>query len=332
MRIRLIGSLVLCIVALTTQVWSQDGLSQDVSTPSMRASASKTNVLIAEAFTVRVEVLAPAGSEVDFPEVIGEDETKLGEFDVLASQKLDDIPLDDPSAQSRRWTRTLTLETLRLGKQSIPSMNAIVTQNGEPRTLTSEPIEITVSGVLESEDSPLRDISGVIEPEPQSSSSNQSDSAWWIVGCIAVVVILASVVGFRWWRKRQRPLRWCQQELIQLDEELQTLCEALYPINLVNWTQRLRSVLQTAVGAHQSTGTRLSSTKQLLAEIDSIDETPSMTACEHLLRELDRVRFSTEAVGLQSESAFTTATDAIKEAEALLKHFTALSRANRRGR
>ena len=316
----------LCVIA-----WQAPSWSQDLSHPPMSASASKTNVLIAEPFTVRVEVLASPGSQVKFPDVIGEEKTQLGDFDVLATQTLDDIPLDDPNEKLRRWTRTLTLETLRLGRQTIPSMSAIVTREGAARTLTSEPIEINVNGVLESQDETLRDISGSIESEIDLAPAEYNQSVWWLLGIAAIVVTLASVLGFRWWRSRRRPLRWCRQELSQLESELQSIRDASTSIHFEDWTQRLRGVLRTAVGAHQTAASRLPSTKQLFIEIKSIDETCSMTACERLLRELDRARFSTEAASLPSEPLLAKASDALIEAESLLDHLVVISSAKRRG-
>lgn len=329
--IRAIGAMI-----LWTVVWCAPGSSQESPQSPINASASKTSVLIAEPFTVRVEVVASTGSRVEFPNLIGKDDSKLGVFDVLATQTLKDIPLDQTPPEIskeglRRWTQTLTLETLRLGKQSIPSMTAIVTEQGESRTLISEPIEITVNGVLESQEEPLRDISGSIQPDQETPTIGDNEPTWWFGGSMAVAAILAGILGLRWWRKRQHPWVWCRRELQQLEEELHTVGEDFYSCDYLIWMQRLQSVLRTAVSSHRDGKLRFPSTQQLVAEMASIDDTRSMPFCEQMLQELDRVRFGKKPSDLRSESSFSVACEAISEAESLLDHLTTLSRSNRRG-
>lgn len=321
---------ILALILLTSASNLRVG-SQELSEPSISASASKTNVLIAEPFTVRVEVVASVGNQVEFPAVIGGDESKLGVFDVLAIKTLNDVPLDGPDQSLRRWTQTLKLETLRLGKHSIPSMNAMLIQDGTSRTLTTAPIEITVRGVLENAEEPLREISGLIEPKPISSSDSRWSPNWSIVAMSVIAVALLLIFGLRWLRKRQHPLVWCRSELQQLDEELHTIGEDFYSCDHLNWMKRLRSVLRTAVSTGQDGDLRFPSTQQLMAEIASIDENRSMDSCEQMLQELDHARFGNEPSNLRSASSFGVACEAIREAESLLDHLSDSSRVNQRG-
>lgn len=321
--IRGLLALVLLTSVSNIQVCSQERLESPIS-----ASASKTNVLIAESFTVRVEVVTSPGNQVEFPEVLGGDESRLGVFDVRATQTFNDIPLDGPGPKLRLWTQTLTLETLRLGEHSIPSLSAILIEDGTSRTLATKPIEITVRGVLENEDESLREISGEIELKPITSSNRRGLPTWSIVTVLVAAAALISVIGFRGLRKRQHPLVWCRRELKQLDEELHTVGEEFYPCDHLNWTKRLRSVLRTAVSSQREGESRFPSTQQLVAEMAAIDETGSMGSCEQVLQELDRVRFSNESSDLRSECSFAVACEAIREAGSLLDQLQGLSRSN----
>ncbi|MFG0287847.1 MAG: hypothetical protein ACF8CQ_06730, partial [Rhodopirellula sp. JB044] len=124
-----------------------DGLSPIVS-------LSRESIAIADPFTIRVEVSASVGTRVVFEEM-GE---AIGPFDILDLNDVEDVPVAD--SDERLWVRTMRLETLQVGLQTVPPVSvrlvpevAYVSDGDDSgadvgliRTL---PVEIVVRSVLQ---------------------------------------------------------------------------------------------------------------------------------------------------------------------------------------
>lgn len=300
-----------CLLLLSmTFIVNQLGTAQ-AATPQIRAVASKTDVLIAQTFSVRLEAIVDAGGQVEFggaAEATLEDsktEERLGVFDILSTHDLMDIPLNESptsefsesevSIQRRVWSRTITLETIRLGIHTIPSMNVAVTNEGNREIFPTAPIEITVRGVIEEADEPLREIVGAIETESNESDTASTGIITWLLALAAVAAIATGTVT--WYRRRQyHPLRWCDAELAQLETENKALAENSEPTRWLAFTQRIREVLRVAVSSHRQKEIAAPSTKQLLDQCHAVMPNHELTACVELLSLADRMKFDSQPI------------------------------------
>jgi len=193
------------------------GQSPIITAPSVIsifAVSTNDTVSIAQRFEVRIEVTAPKGSRVAF----ATPDESLGVFDVLGVQDIPDIPVTDKQS---RWTRILSLETIRIGPQSVPPIDVTVQDDNEskpPQTLSTEPIPIEIESVLapdeQNEPAEFRDIAGELSlPEPVAPRS--SNNFWIGAMMAAALVFFGALVWFVRWVSN-RPGRWCRREIARL--------------------------------------------------------------------------------------------------------------------
>ncbi|MCM2371376.1 DUF4381 family protein [Aporhodopirellula aestuarii] len=184
-----------------------------------RVVVSTQKVAIAEPFTVRVEMIAPAGSRVAFAPV---DET-LGPFDVLRVADTPDVPAPGMASDQRLWARILVLETLALGTQTIPPIEVSVQtgdENATTQTTKSEPLTIEVQSVLEPEEqaalNEFRDIEGEITLKKVAEPVD-TDLQWWPIAAVALGVAVGAFAV--WYRRRDRVMKWCRKRLAELRQQ-----------------------------------------------------------------------------------------------------------------
>ena len=129
---------------ITGQARANDFAASSLSQAKAEVNVSNSAVQVAEAFQLELTVVAPKGTKVSLP-AIGD---QLGQFDVLDTQDVADIPSDD-SAGERIWTRRMTLESIVAGDFQVPGMEIQIANGTESKTLTSQPISVRVLSVLE---------------------------------------------------------------------------------------------------------------------------------------------------------------------------------------
>jgi flagellar biogenesis protein FliO len=214
------------------------------STATILASVTSTTTTIATDFNLRVEVTAPAGSQVTFDP----QGKSLGAFDVINVQDLVDVP--NGSEPTRLWTRIVTLQTLSLGEQTIPPVSVSVKTSDDITKLNTEPITITVQSTLEPEErsnlAEFRDIQGEIVIAETPTSINYLRIVFAALAVIVFFAILAFV--FRKLRSRDRPLRWCQTRLQQLHDQSITR-----PHEFIRTADAVKEVLLIATTADTAT-------------------------------------------------------------------------------
>ncbi|MBB3206325.1 hypothetical protein FHS27_002134 [Rhodopirellula rubra] len=230
-----------------------------------RVIVSKKRVAIAEPFMMRIEVVAPAGSQVRFQSM----EQTLGAFNVLNVTDTPDVPVQTADSDDRLWVRTIDLETLQFGTQTIPSIEVMVQASddgAEERTRNSEPVAIEVVSVLDPEEQTkpdvFRDIEGEISLQDESSSASGFGTLWW--SALAVVAGVLGGVAVVWSRRRDRSMRWCRKQLNELkDRSLNA------PTEYVDAADSLKRVLQVSVvGASGMSAPAISGTRliEMLSE------------------------------------------------------------------
>ncbi|SMP50149.1 hypothetical protein SAMN06265222_10346 [Neorhodopirellula lusitana] len=294
---------------------------------TVRASASKSTVQIAEPFTIRLEATVAPGSVVEFAQYAtessfdSESNPALGVFDVLSVQTATDLPSDDPDSPLRIWSQTLSLESLQVGHHSIPAIRVTVRKGDLSRTLTTKPIPIEVQSVLQGDDEPLRKIADPIDPDTETSISTSGlHWTWWVLIGIAVISI-AALARF-WQQRRNTPLRWCRTELAKL-EETSNLESPLNQIAV------LREILRTSVSIDRGVFTQSPSTRQLIDACQGIAEHLVFANCERVLKYADQCKFAGNRSSSDNASSANLPTpsslekqlaDAIAETHSLLDH------------
>jgi hypothetical protein len=171
---------------------------------------------IAEPLTLTLTASAPAGVSITLPR----DQTKLGSLNVLQISDQPDVPTDN----GRQWTRQYRLESLTAGKQMIPAISVAFVDgrqaNSSSQVVSSRPLELTVTSVLEGTPDPLkfRDIKDVVDL-PADIQSSPAWIAWSFAG--ASLLAVAGVALLVWpTRDRQlSPDQWAVTELERLERE-----------------------------------------------------------------------------------------------------------------
>lgn len=260
--------------------------------PQVRATTSTPTTLIASDVTVRIDVTAPAGSEVTFDSVEG----SLGAFEVISINDASDLPLLNLSvadASVRQWTRVLTLQTLALGEQTIPSMTVQVSRGDNTTRLATEPIIIDVQTTLAPDEradlSTFRDIAGEIVIAETAPSTNVLRS---LAGTLAAVVFgIIAWLLLRRLRGRDRPLRWCQTRLQKLRNQPIT-----QPSEFIAMADGLKEILWVVTNASTSTkpgNLPMQSTPHCLALLADQDfGEQKLQNLQHVLNTADRMKFS----------------------------------------
>lgn len=181
---------------------------------NVTANVSKSEVHVAEPFTLEMKITAPTGSNVRLP-AVGE---QLGEFDVIDHRDIVDIP-SDVSPGQRSWSRRMTLESIVTGDLEIPAMEIQITSGTDTQAIQSEVIPVHVISVLEDRADPtrFRDIHSVVDasvPDPTSA-----DWIWWTAGGVGLLLIGTTAVAVVAKRKPWlAPDVWALRKLAEIRE------------------------------------------------------------------------------------------------------------------
>ena len=270
----------------------------------IRAVASKTAISIAETFTVRVEATVQPGSTVSFTKF--EPGSKLGDFDVLSTEVARDLPSTSSSDADRIWTQIISLETIKIGQQTIPSIEVSIRSGDSTQRYSTQPITIQVQSVLKADDQTVREIVGEIAPE-ESDESQQSRSNLLLPAIMLGISTIVLAAG--WWRFRRKrtPIVWCKQELGNIADEQ----------DRTNQVSRIRELLCTLVSIHRGSFTQSPSTRRLIDACEAIKVDLNYEHCQQILQLSDQAKF-----GLPDTAANPTDTQidaSIAEAGRLLE-------------
>ena len=180
------------------------GADARVSAQTVKATANRTEVQVADPFSFSISVTAQADSKVQFPEVT----ESIGDFQVLSTRDLFDVP----AKSGRTWTRTLELETFESGDLQISAQTVFV--DGKP--LQAEPVSISVKSIVEPQSDPrnFRELKEVEEINIESSSR------WMIAGIGIGALALAGLAWAVFGRPKKRiaasPEQWARSALGEL--------------------------------------------------------------------------------------------------------------------
>ncbi|HBN78583.1 MAG TPA: hypothetical protein DD473_22785 [Planctomycetaceae bacterium] len=190
--------------------------SSSAATPAVQEEVSKKSVQVAEPFTIAWTVTAAANAKVTFPE----SGKQLGDFDIMDTNDLFDIPVENSAA--RTWTRRMTLESIQTGELTIPSLEIQVSDASGSQRVRSDPVTIHVASVLEDRSDPtqFRDIQSVVNVEVPVLPTYE----WvrWTAGGFSGLVLLSMTVLFVTRRKSKlSPEKWALLQLDNLESEIE---------------------------------------------------------------------------------------------------------------
>ena len=180
----------------------------DKSEIKATATASRTTVGVAEPVEVTIEVIAPEGVTVRFPEI----SEKVGSFEITGHRDT----LDVPSKQGRKFIRKLSLESLQAGELTIPEFEVyFADRRGEKTefaTAKTQSIPITVQTSITEADQPthFRDLKNVVFLEEPTNPKSIPWGFWSIVSGTSFFGIVGFILIGRFWKRlspKQRALR-----------------------------------------------------------------------------------------------------------------------------
>jgi hypothetical protein len=154
---------------------------------------SPDSLTVGDRLEVELQVDAPAGYEVHFPELLTRS---------TAADQLEFTPpappekLDRDGVAKQRWTARYALAVFGVGEVALPPLTIEVRADSLHTIVTTDSLRLFVASVL----TDSLATAGLQDLKPQALLAA---SKWpWILAAIALVALVA---GFWWWRRRRRP-------------------------------------------------------------------------------------------------------------------------------
>ena len=252
-----------------------------------------------------LHVDAPAGSTITFPEKV----EKIGEFDVIAVDQWNAIPVDT-EADRRRWTQSMRIETLKTGDQRIPELTIrYQLPNSDTKgTVVIEPIEIIVDSVLRETESTditrFREIKGTVESDSEATTRSRV-----LPLLLALLTILAVSTAFWLWHRRQAKVPidvWAKSEISSIRRRGDRSTDQSVQLH-----SELMTVFRQYVSERLGIDARSMSTSEIVRAIEASEQIPSrsIASIKPMLAAADRARFA--AVG--SSTDLDTSCDVLRD-------------------
>ncbi len=184
---------------------------------TFRVTVSAEQAFVAQPLEFVLQVDAPRGAIVKLPQISG----MLGTFEIRDFQTTADIPIAGTS-ERRRWIGRGSVESLRAGDFSIPSLEAQIRMcpdTSAPKTLRSEPVSVRILSSVEdrAEATAFRDIKDVVDV----SVPREPHRGWrWYIGGGIAALVLFGIAGVYVVRRRQEvsPVQWALREIDQVEQ------------------------------------------------------------------------------------------------------------------
>jgi len=259
-------------------------------------------------------------------------QNRIGRFEVLNVETSGDLPVVGSDQDVRLWTRSQTLSTLALGKQTIPPVQVEIgspnvnLEAGEPvgadedsagnapKRLASKPIEVEVTSVLDEaaqrDPAVFNEIVPAIKPDLESPSTTTGLLDTWIALAAAIVVGLAAV-GMILFRRTESPERWFRRRLQALQDALSNQ-QALS----LESADELRLVVANLISAEIPVRVGAQSTDQMVKTLRQIAEDHSHPRkedfaihLEQIFEQADRLKFAGQTPSRIDAARFRSALD-----------------------
>ena len=277
------------------------------------ATVDRQSALVADPIVLTIQVMAPTGSTVDFPD----SPIDLGSFQVHQIRQEVDIPVPG-STERRRWTIVMTIDTVESGEQSIPALSVGYRLPDTPQRLEhveTEPIKVRISSLLEGNADPsnFRDIKPEVDTEGEAT--NQSAIALWILLSIGVAGLLIAVaIALRRRKPTVTAARWALSQIEWLETSVQH--DPFHPDHVYG---ELARIIREFMAVESDSGLRSLSPDDLRQLASEPNRTPPHVhqQLSQLLSLADEVRFAQLGQsGHDVTAAISTAKHAIRMCEA----------------
>ena len=250
------------------------------------ATASKTEVSVADPFNVTIEAVVSEGNTVRFPE-IGE---QAGDFEITDHRDT----LDVPSAHGRKYQRQLTLETLKTGQLNVPEFEIFFKDNQNPdaamESVKTDAIPINVQTSIVGEDNPseFRDIKNVVFLDEPATANSMPWGLIAAVGGLGITGVLGLGVARRFWKN----LTPKQQALRALDQLTETGSMSIQDSNLVY--EQVTQILRTFIESQFDFPATRQTTDEFLASVNTDQRLndPLQHRLKQFLESADMVKFA----------------------------------------
>jgi hypothetical protein len=266
-------------------LWASVELQTDRVRVYLDTAVSHSQAQIAEPIQVSWTIHAPEGSTVVLP-TFGD---RLGEFEVIKTQDILDLPADN--GNQRTWKRRATLESLTAGELVVPSIECQVIIEGVSQLVRSQEIPFKVTSLLEDRADPtqFRDIRSVIDAEWTQKSTSLKWIGWSVGGAGLMIIVGAVWVALKRRRRQIAPVVWVRHQLAALMRDFQTSIEDLSPL-----ANRLDDILRSYLAMQLDLPASSLTTPQLIAVMQQQQLLPVhlIERFNNLLESLDLNQFA----------------------------------------
>jgi hypothetical protein len=218
----------------------------------------------------------------------------VGDFLILDFRE----PLPQAAGNREIITQIYRLEPMQTGELTVWPVAVRFTDNragrdGEPQTVETEGLTVTVKSMLESEAPSLADLEAAAGPQPLPSP--RSYALWWLCGILIALAALGGVVWFVRARRRRAelfrpptPQELARRELKRLLRD--RLADRDVKLFYVELTGVVRRYIERTTGIHAAEQT----TEEFLREMGTRDSFPRSQSerLQQFLESADLVKFA----------------------------------------
>lgn len=189
---------ILSLVAAIPPATVDNDQSATVGEKRLQWQVEPQTALVAQAVKLHYTLDVPAGTVVTPPQF----DQVLGAWQVTEVQSQNDLPAPIDPQLRRRWITTVTIESLRAGRLTVPAVKFGCRVAGERTTVSSRPLTIEIQSVLADAESP-REIRGLKPPIEVTTPGPSSGPL--PIKIMGAVVVLISMLGWVLWRRSRQP-------------------------------------------------------------------------------------------------------------------------------
>ncbi len=262
------------------------------------AEVSRDVVQIADPFDLNIQVIAPDGTRVSFPEI----KKTLGPFEIIKTNRALDVPLGNQANQSegqRLWRLKLSLETLDTGRLEIPPIEIAVQLPGQSSQIRrTQPIPIEVASIVEP-NTELTQFQGVADLHDVPVPASKSNQGFWLA-TIAGAIVLALAGGAFFLKQRT-------------SQQVAAKVWALRKLKVTRDLNEAESIVRQFIDERFGFPAKSMPIDQVLTELNALGIDESLAGVKELLETSERVKFGgLDVSGNDTQRLLSLATEVVE--------------------